>query len=497
MQLSGRPALSARVSTLVWHGSVLGWLAMTSVACGPPPMAATQTLDVSPAGSAAPPVSAAGSGGSQAASVTAIRHPLMGQRAYPRVLYPAENPDSEAKAMLGKILFWDEQLSGDDSTACGTCHRGRAGGSDPRSATESARLTGPDGLLDQQPTAASDDGRGSIGVVPCDANGATWGARAQVTGRKAPSAFDAMFSSDLFWDGRASRDFVDPDTQRRLITGVLDKQTGRIVGGALESQAIGPPLSEVEMACAAPTWGRVTAKLALVAPLALARRVPDDLRAFIAGRTYPELFAATFGAELKAATGDPDGVINASRIAFAMATYERRLTSDQTPWDRWNAGDSAALTERQVQGFEVFMGKANCQACHAPPLFLDLTFHYLGLHPVARDRGQGGIGSTMAERAGMMKTPTLRNVGLREAGGLTHQGDGPGRNLEVLLSLYRDGGLRDDPQIASLIDPLLVPLELSDAEIAALADFLRNGLTDPRVADEMAPFDRPSLRDDL
>lgn len=32
----------------------------------------------------------------------------------------AENPITEEKRILGKILFWDEQLSSDDTVACGT-----------------------------------------------------------------------------------------------------------------------------------------------------------------------------------------------------------------------------------------------------------------------------------------------------------------------------------------------------------------------------------------
>jgi cytochrome c peroxidase len=39
----------------------------------------------------------------------------------PPVPVPAENPLTPEKVVLGKILFWDEQLSADDSTACGTC----------------------------------------------------------------------------------------------------------------------------------------------------------------------------------------------------------------------------------------------------------------------------------------------------------------------------------------------------------------------------------------
>ncbi len=35
---------------------------------------------------------------------------------------PADNPQSDAKVELGKMLFWDPRLGGDASTACVTCH---------------------------------------------------------------------------------------------------------------------------------------------------------------------------------------------------------------------------------------------------------------------------------------------------------------------------------------------------------------------------------------
>src|SRR6185503_15239054 len=64
--------------------------------------------------------------------------------AYPAVKAPVENPPTPEKAILGKILFWDEQLSSDDTVACGTCHRAGSGGSDPRSNQLSSRHPGPD-----------------------------------------------------------------------------------------------------------------------------------------------------------------------------------------------------------------------------------------------------------------------------------------------------------------------------------------------------------------
>jgi cytochrome c peroxidase len=35
---------------------------------------------------------------------------------------PLDNPQTDAKVELGKMLFWDPRLGGDASTACVTCH---------------------------------------------------------------------------------------------------------------------------------------------------------------------------------------------------------------------------------------------------------------------------------------------------------------------------------------------------------------------------------------
>ena len=39
-----------------------------------------------------------------------------------QVTYPANNPYSEEKAALGRLLFWDPILSGNKDIACVSCH---------------------------------------------------------------------------------------------------------------------------------------------------------------------------------------------------------------------------------------------------------------------------------------------------------------------------------------------------------------------------------------
>lgn len=421
----------------------------------------------------------AGAGGEPALD---LRHPP-----YPPSPYPAENPDSDAKALLGKILFWEEQLGGDDTMACGTCHRPNAGGSDPRSSLPAAAQKGPD-----QELGTDDDIHGSLGVVRCNPQGQHTGSSVQVTGRKAPTYLDAMLAGRLFWDGRAEcthvgcpsfSAFEDPDKP-----GTFPIQ----FGGALENQAVGPPLSPVEMACEDATWAGIHQKLALATPLARAKQIPAALADFIAAHDaqYPKLFQAAFGADQTSGAQDE---INTRRIAFAIATHERRLRSDQTPWDRWNAGEEAALTPGQLRGWQLFKTKARCEQCHRAPGFSDNDFHFIGFHQPSADLGRQTINPAFGV-PGAMRTPTLRNVGLREATGLLHNGAGVGASLAKIIDLYDKGGLVDDATVTSTpIDAIVVPLALSPGEKIDLLDFLQHALEDPRVLAQTAPFDRPLL----
>jgi cytochrome c peroxidase len=185
-------------------------------------------------------------------------------------------------------------------------------------------------------------------------------------------------------------------------------------------------------------------------------------------------------------------------FAFAIATHERHLQSNQTPWDRFNqslndpsTGDRSALTPGQIRGLTLFLGKAKCATCHTPPIFTDSQFHNLGFIHEA-DPGRQKIVPSAPLHA--VKTANLRNVGLREAQGVFHYGYGPGASLESVVSSYNSPPNIGDPAAAdgSLVG-VITNLNLTSAEQADLVDFLRNGLTDPRVKNEAAPFDRPRL----
>lgn len=393
----------------------------------------------------------------------------------PPVPFPPENQPSEAKRVLGKILFWDEQLSSDNTVACGTCHRPAFAGADPRLAVN----PGADGTFN-----TADDIIGSPGVVHRDVLNQpvvdpTFGLDPQVTGRAAQPYFAAMFAPDTFWDGRGDSTFVDPENGANVAI-----QNG----GGLESQAVGPILNGAEMAHDGRTWEDVRVKLQTVTPMLLASNIPPDVQqALDATPSYAQLFANAFG------TAD----ITAVRIAFAIATYERTLVADQTPWDLFVAGNPNALTNSQRQGFEFLRDNTACFACHRPPLFTDNNFHNIGLRPSAEDLGREAITGNPNDR-GRFKTPSLRNVGLRES--LMHVGWIT--DVQDALDFY-NAGTQNTGHTQFTQDQTPIPgngpidfvrqINIPPAAQPAIVDFLTNGLTDPRVAGETFPFNRPTL----
>ncbi len=372
---------------------------------------------------------------------------------------PPQNPITAQKAVLGKMLFWDEQLSSDNRVACGTCHFPAADGGDPRTVLPGSVHPGADGLF-----GSPDDVRGSPGVVHADAGddyepSALFDLDPQVTDRASPSFIMAQYAPELFWDGRASSTFVDPESGGVSIP----------AGGALESQAVAPPVSDVEMAHAGRDWSEITAKLEVVQPLGMATNLPPDVvAARMADPTYPDLFEAAFGT--------PD--ITAERIAFALATYQRTLVPDQTPFDL------GTLTPQQQQGRNVFNGPGRCNLCHTLPMGTDFAFHNLGVRPPAEDVGRQAVTGQGAD-LGRFKTPSLRNVGLRPR--FMHNGQFA--TLNQVVNFYNGGG-----GFPVNRDPLIVPLGLPPQARNNLVAFLSGGLTDPRVANELPPFDRPTLR---
>lgn len=376
---------------------------------------------------------------------------------------PAGNPLTRERIELGRALFWDEQLSGTGTVACGTCHRPAAGGSDPRNLAGAAVANPGFDLA----FGTADDVRGSPGVPLHARDGRylgdpVFGFAPQVGGRRSPSAVAAAYASSLFWDGRAGGRFVDPDTGTVLLE----------TGGALENQALAPIANDVEMAHVGTQLRDVAGRVARARPLALADQLPPALASFIGDDGYPALFARAFGTR----------EVTPARIAMAVASYERTLVPDATPLDRELAGQPA-LGADERDGLAVFRG-AGCVDCHGGALLSDDAFHNLGLRPDEEDVGRAATSGDDRDR-GAFRTPSLRNVELRAP----YMHDGRFATLADVVDFYDRGGDFNAPNK----DPRVRPRGLTPQQKAAIVAFLRRPLTDPRAMAETAPFDRPRL----
>jgi len=355
--------------------------------------------------------------------------------------------DDPAAAALGQAYFFDARYSSNGAISCATCHDPAVGYQDARAAT-------------------------SLGLA--------------YTGRHAPTCLNAAVSRDdsdtnwQFWDGRSD---------------------------SLWSQALGPPESDVEMG------GSRTGVVYLIYD------------------HYREPHEAIFGPlpELRDAAGEPRFPLSAKpgtpqwesmtdeardeidrvyvQFGKAIDAYERLLIRGNAPFDQWfdelvvHEERSEALTPSALRGLRLFIGKANCIACHRGPNFTDQRFHNLGVrqegpYVASRDAGRSeGIAAAAqgefscaskwsdhpnksacavaslandAADLGAFKTPSLRNV----ADTPPYMHTGHLATLEDVVRFYDAGG--DSDGFVGTRDSQIRPLNLTEREIGDLVDFLES-----------------------
>ncbi len=114
---------------------------------------------------------------------------------------------------------------------------------------------------------------------------------------------------------------------------------------------------------------------------------------------YVKAFDAAFG----------KGDITRRRSNRRWRHSNARIVSDDAPFDRWIAGDEAAIGAAAKRGFVLFNGKANCAACHSGWAFTDASFHDIGVRQ-NDDIGRGRLFPTSVKLQYAFKTPTLRDV---------------------------------------------------------------------------------------
>ncbi len=262
--------------------------------------------------------------------------------------------------------------------------------------------------------------------------------------RNSPTLLNVAYQKRLFYDGRAK---------------------------TLEEQALFPMMSAFEM----------NRNLDFVEEVL--RTVPE----------YVESFKQVFG----------DGDITRTRIAMAVASFERTLVSKNAPLDRYLKGDANALSPDARKGYDIFTGKGKCADCHDGMALADGTFHALHVPENLEQENDPRVAATrrfvakvyryedfrsLAEDPGRylitkdkkdwkaFKTPTLREIGLTAP----YMHNGIFKDLDEVIEFFDKGGGKGNAA--------LKPLGLSAEEKKQLKAFLVEGLSG-----EQKTFDYPKV----
>jgi cytochrome c peroxidase len=217
----------------------------------------------------------------------------------------------------------------------------------------------------------------------------------------------------------------------------------------------------------------------------------------------------------------PGQVFDSMTFAHAGNAMGGWITSvfafNNTPWDRFLAGNDTALTDVQLRGAKAFLGTAKCAKCHSGPQFSDQGFHNVAVPQIGPGFGDGPGGHDDFGRMRKTKnpankyafrTPPLRNVELTAPYG--H--DGAIVTLRGWVDHYTQSAAKlrayDPNQLELLLRGTLQPtadsilltrdgrlntLTMSAQTVDDITEFLK-ALTDPAARDlhQFVPAQVPS-----
>jgi cytochrome c peroxidase len=215
------------------------------------------------------------------------------------------------------------------------------------------------------------------------------------------TVLNAGFNFRQFWDGHAE---------------------------TLEQQIDGPILSPVEMGS---TWKEVVEKLQ-------------------ASSDYAQAYRQIYGSPIQ-----PEG------IKELIADFERSLAKQNSRFDQFLRGDTAALTAREQQGYGLFR-MLGCVSCHQGAGIGGNMYQKVGImapyfedrgHPTQADLGRFNVTGDEQDKY-VFKVPSLRNVALT-------------------APYFHDGQAKTLPDAIRMMGKYQLGRQLSKAETELLAEFLQ------------------------
>jgi cytochrome c peroxidase len=364
-------------------------------------------------------------------------------------------PVRPALVRLGQALAFDKILSGNKDISCMTCHLPGLATGDARSLSIGQGATG-------------------LGVSRIHPRGV-------FIPRNAPPAFNLLATKALFWDGRveidASGKLVTPEGH--LITPAMSRA---FEFGAVSALPLFPVLSRAEMRA---EDGNELADIKDKAPQQVWRALMVRLGAI---PEYRRLFEEAY-------PGRRFATMNFGYASNAIAGFLiDQFAFNDSPWDRFLAGDDGAMTEIQLLGAKDFMS-ARCSICHNGSAFSDGKFHNVAVAQVGPGEGDGTGGWDDFGRMRVtgkpqdryaFRTSPLRNVEL--TGPYGH--DGAFTDLRAFVDHYSESDVKlhgfTAAGLESLLQPTLRPT--ADAILATRDTLLRGVVLQTQTIDEVTAF---------
>lgn len=342
--------------------------------------------------------------------------------ALPReIAAPPDNPQTPEKVELGRLLFWDPVLSGNQQVACATCHHpdfGYAEDLDLSIGVDGAGLGGARRFV-------------SGSSIPLVKRNSQTVLNTAFNGIDPEGGYDPA-TAPMFWDDRAK---------------------------GLEAQALLPILTFEEMRGHA--YPEEDAVDTVVARL---RAIPE----------YRSLFAEVFEGE---------DAVSAENLGKALAAFQRSLVANNSPYDRYMRGETNAMTRLQVRGMRQFE-QVGCINCHNGPMFSDYKLHVLGIRDNRQlpESDTGAVGQPYAFRTPSLRNlaytaPYMHNGLFSTLEDVVEFYDDVGDRNERNVNLARN---QMDPLIRTLDDP-----DDHERELIAFLNALNDDAFDRAIPDRV------------
>jgi cytochrome c peroxidase len=336
-------------------------------------------------------------------------YPFQMSATFPMPDLPRDNPLTVERVALGRALFFDRRLSGNNEQSCAGCH---------------------------SPDIAFTDGRKTAR-----------GAEGDFGPRNTMPLLNLAWKSQFFWDGRASslREQVlvpiqNPIEMHESLTNlVLKLRSSRREEALTKKSEIGNRKSEIEMSL---------------------------LTSAATNEDYPALFATAFGSSEITAEKISLALENYLLTLTSFdAKFDRVLRGQEKFTTQEQRGFELFSTEYDPRRGQY---GADCFHCHGGPLFQSQSFANNGLDSIFTDLGREKVTGKVAD-AGKFAVPSLRNVALTAP----YMHDGRFKTLDEVVEHYCTGMKRSttlDPNLAKHPDGGL-PLSADDKH--ALVSFLK------------------------